>query len=344
MKFSVGYQFFAETCDYFAPSICSQKEHIDEVYFPWLDTQTCRESLSNDRGAINWQAQTRLESDIKSFKENGIKLNLLLNSNCYGERAVSDYFKNYICSIVDHIQETAKVLDTVTTTSPFAAWVVKRFFPEVKTRASVNMRIGTIQGIKHVADLFDGFYLQREFNRNMEYIRDLKKWLDNQGKTLHLLANSGCMQFCSWQIFHDNAVGHENGIKETQNINEFNTAGCWSYYKNQENWVSLLQNTWIRPEDLDNYAEFFRCVKLATRSSSKPLAVIKAYIDRRYDGNLLDLLEPNHTSLLSGYYIDNRAFPEDWFHHTSNCSGYCDECGYCKRVMTKVLKKIPASK
>jgi collagenase-like PrtC family protease len=337
MKFSVGYQFFDEYGNSFAESLCNIKQHIAEVYFSWLDTASCRSSLVNDRGQVYWEAQTVLEKDLKMLKENGIALNLLFNANCYGEKAISTYFQNYICSVVEHIQDTAGGLDSVTTTSPFVAKVVKQYFPEVKTRASVNMRIGSIKGMKYLADVFDGYYLQRDYNRDLKHIEKLKNWTDENNKSLHLLANSGCMQFCSAQTFHDNAVSHEKEIAEISNKKDFCVSACWEYYKKKENWAELLQNTWIRPEDIHHYEPYFSVLKLATRMTNRPLNVIKAYINGGYRGNLLDLLEPNHTSLLNGYYLSNSRFPNDWFDKTTNCKKECESCTYCNEVLKTIL-------
>jgi collagenase-like PrtC family protease len=339
MKFSVGYQFFDEYENSFSKSLCEIAPHIEEVYFPWLDSATCRSSLINENGHTHWQAQEALEQDLKMLKQNGIELNLLLNANCYGEKAVSNYFQNYVCSIIEHIQDIAGGLDTVTTTSPFVAKVVKQYFPSIKTRASVNMRIGTIKGMQYLSDLFDGFYLQRDYNRDFERIKKIKAWADSNNKSLHILANSGCMRFCSAQTFHDNTVAHEKELCEINNKNDFTIAMCWDYYKNKENWVSLLQNTWIRPEDIHHYETYFSSVKLATRMTNRPLNVIKAYSKGEYRGNLLDLFEPNHSSLLGELYLSNKKFPKDWFEKSSKCKGECENCNYCEGVLKEILTK-----
>lgn len=159
MKYSVGYQLFDENENSFAQSLVEMAQHIDEVYFPWVDAKTCRSSLIDKKGLIYWDGQKLLEQDLKLLSENGIKLNLLLNANCYGEDATSTYFRNYIYSLVDHIANIAGRVDCVTTTSPFAAKIIKQYFPQVKTRASVNMRIGTLEGIQYLAEYFDGFYI-----------------------------------------------------------------------------------------------------------------------------------------------------------------------------------------
>ena len=101
-----------------------------------------------------------------------------------------------------------------------------------------------------------------------------------------------------------------------------------------------MRNTWIRPEDISYYEPYFDAVKLATRQTWRPLAVVKAYIAKSHRGNLLDLFEPNHSRLIAPQYIRNAAFPEDWFTKTSNCGGNCGECGYCERVYKQVATDL----
>ena len=47
-----------------------------------------------------------------------------------------------------------------------------------KMRASVNMRVGTIQGMQYLAHLFDGYYVQRDHNRDITHLAELKEWAD----------------------------------------------------------------------------------------------------------------------------------------------------------------------
>ena len=99
----------------------------------------------------------------------------------------------------------------------------------------------------------------------------------------------------------------------------------------------LLENTWIRPEDIHHYEGLFDTVKLATRMHSHPGLVIEAYTRGSYYGNTLDLFEPGFGRALMPWIIDNKAFPEDWFERTTQCGKNCSSCGYCKTVLNRVL-------
>lgn len=340
MKFSIGYYFLDENERPFSYVLDQVGKNIDEVYFPWINIETCRTSLTDTGGYIDWSGQERLENDLVNIRKRNIRLNLLMNANCYGEKSISEYLMKNVCSTIDRIEYLVGLPDTVTTTSPAIAHIVKMYYKEIEVRASINMMIGSIQGMEYLSELFDGFYVRRENNRNLDVLKMLRKWADNNNKKLYILVNSGCMYFCSGQIFHDNLVAHEKEISQVRNIKDFNPYVCWKYYSNPDNWSDLIRNTWIRPEDIDNYYDLFPVVKIASRMSSRPAETIQAYIKGSYNGNLLNILEPGHGRLLYPNYIDNKKFPEDWFIKTSTCDRSCSKCGYCDEVFKNVLVSI----
>ncbi len=154
-----------------------------------------------------------------------------------------------------------------------------------------------------------------------------------------MLVNSGCLNFCSGQTFHDNLVAHETEIAATRNIQGWNPNVCWNFYQNQENWVAFLQNSWIRPEDVQRLSPYFMVAKLATRMHANPRGVIRAYTEGRFAGNLMDLLEPGHGRIFSPNVFDNRSFPPDWYERTTSCGKQCHRCTYCQQVLQQVLKR-----
>lgn len=337
MKFAVGYQLGEPDEPSFVELVRDYREHLAEVYFPWGDLPSGRAALASRRGYTDWSWQPRLEADLRQLRELGIGLDLLFNANCYGGQAVSRWLESQVASIIDHLGELVGLVNTVTTTSLAIARTVKHYYPDIEVRASVNMRIGTIQAMELVAGLFDGYYVQREFNRDLRHLREVKAWADSAGKKLYLLANSGCLDHCPGQSFHDNLVAHEREIDETDNIPDWTPYVCWNHYREREHWPTLLQGTWIRPEDLHHYEELFPVVKLATRQHVRPRQVIRAYVERRYGGNLLDLFEPGFGPALVPYVIHNDRFPGNWFEQTSTCGHQCHRCNYCAETLETVL-------
>ena len=337
MRFAVGFQLYEGDEEPFSQIVADYWAHISEVFFAWQDIPSGRGGAASLHGYTDWAAQRRTEEELRRIKSMGIKLDLLFNGNCYGAYALSEKLANTVISVIEYLNETIGGVDIVTTASPAVAHTVRKCFPNVELRASVNMRIGTVKGMEYLSDLFDSFHVQRDYNRDLAHLQKLREWADQAGKKLILLANSGCFAFCSGQIFHDNMVAHESEICEMNNLKDFNPYVCWRMLKKRENWPMLLQNTWIRPEDLHHYESLFDTVKLATRTHALPGLVIGAYARGYHYGNTLDLFEPGFGPALSPYVIDNTAFPSDWFERTTACNKDCRNCGYCESVLEQVL-------
>jgi len=340
MKFSVGYQLPDERGS-FVEVVRDHRDRVAEVYFPWVFEPSGRAVLNRRRGWADWRAQSELETDLRDLRRLGVRLDLLFNANCYGGRAVSKQLEQHVASIVEHVAEVADGLDAVTTTSPAVAHVVKRHFPRVEVRASVNLRIGEVAGLELAADLFDSFHVQRDYNRDLGRLAELGEWARRRGKTLHLLANSGCMRFCSGQTFHDNCVAHEAELDEQERIEGFHPHFCWRYLADRGHWPTILANTWVRPEDLHHYEAMFPVVKLATRMHAQPGLVVGAYAAGRFHGNLLDLFEPAFSRAVAPYIIDNDRFPADWFERSCELARTGGGEEYFTAVLDQVLVRPP---
>lgn len=334
LKLSVGYQYMENIS--FSSIVQSYRDSIEEVYYAWFDSPSGRSVLSGYDGYFDYGLQNIMTEELKTIKKLGIKTNLLFNANCYGEEAMSEVLRGKVYSIIDFLSKNNICPDVITTTSPAIAHMIKSEYSHIKLKASVNMKISTVKGMEYVAHLFDGFCVAKECNRNPGCLKALKKWAQGNGKTITMLANSGCMRDCSGQIFHDNMVAHESEIAKQKNIG-FLPYMCWNYLKNTENFVSVLQNTWIRPEDIDNYENLVDNVKIATRSHRLAGMVIGAYARRKYYGNLLDLFEPGFSPAFAPYIIDSSKIPDDFWMHTTKCDKNCDECDYCNRVLENAL-------
>ncbi len=342
MKYAIGYQLPEPGEPPFAEWVEPYRRHVAEVYFPWVHSPSGRADLTRRRGYVDWDGQGRLEADLRAIKAMGVGLDLLLNANCYGGRAISEHLRHEVASILDHLGQAVGGVDAVTTTSPAIAHILKTHCPQVHVRASVNMRIGTVAGMSHHADLFDSFYIQRDTNRDLDHVRRLKRWADAHGKDLLILANSGCLAFCSGQTFHDNLVAHEAEVDEMRNMTDFSPMVCRRLLADRANWPLILQATWIRPEDVHHYDGLVGVMKLATRMHAAPRLVLDAYTRGRYRGNLLDLTEPGYGPLLAPFVIDNARLPADWFDRTSTCGRRCEDCDYCRTVLDAALVELPA--
>lgn len=334
MQFSVGYRLTADG-NWFQ-MLLENRAHIKEVYFPWEGFASGRDEELPPDGMTRFDAQSAKRRELAALRDAGIGMNLLLNGNCYGADALSRSF--FLC-LGDALQEVTEDLgvSSVTTTSPVIAKFIRQNFAEPEIRSSVNMEIGTIEGMSYLSEWFDGFYLAREYNRNFAHIRKMKSWCDANGKTLHLLANSGCFNHCSAHHFHDNLVAHHAEIAKMDNAYAFQGV-CWDYLREKRHLDDYLRITnFVRPEDIRLYGEWFDCVKLATRASAHPERILRSYIEGRYIGSVMNLLEPDHSGGILPLLVENSAIPADFAEQVGACSKNCEDCNYCRQVLRKSL-------
>ena len=324
MKFQVGYQDNRSLAEY----LLKHNEKVSEVYFPWGDFTT-------GRGVIPSETVKRdLEADLRKFADAGIRLCLLLNGNCYGRQTLARSFFQHLGDTVDFLTGEYSVAG-VTTASPLIARFLRTNFPGLEIRASVNMEIGTPEGVEYLEDYFDSFYLKREYNYDRETILRMRDFCHARGKKIYLLANSGCLNFCSARTFHDNLVAHQHETAEMDNAFEFH-GECTVYLKKGDHRKELLSKTnFIRPEDVRFYDEWCDGMKLATRTNFNPLAVVSAYFSGEWRGNLLDLTEPAHSDVLLPGILSNRKIPSGYAGKRLNCIRDCQKCGYCREVQKK---------
>lgn len=321
MKFQVGYQDHRALIEY----VLKHRGQVSEVYFPWGDFTT-------GRGVISTEAEKlAMAADLRRFADAGIRLCLLLNGNCYGRHTLARSLFQKLGDAVDHLREEY-ALGGVTTASPLIARFLRKNFPGLEIRASVNMEIGTPEGVEYLKDYFDSIYLKREYNYDRATIIRMQDFCHEHGKKMYLLANSGCLNFCSARTFHDNLVAHQHEVAEMDNAFEFH-GECTVFLKKGDHRRDLLARTnFIRPEDVPLYEEWCDGMKLATRTNFNPLAVVSAYFSGRWHGNLLDLTEPAHSELLLPEILDGSKFPPEYAGKRLCCSRDCRSCGYCKKV------------
>jgi len=339
MKFSIGYKLPTE--GYSTLELVREYlDSVEEVYFALPGQSSGRAPLGRDADWTPEETRNVLFDELAAVAELGVKPVLLYNAACYGQDAISKTFAKQIVEETRYLEKTIR-LACVTTTSPFVARVLKEAGFAGEIRASVNMKLGTPRAMEPLLEMFDGFYLQRDRQRNLAYVKSMYEWTHARGKRLYLLVNSGCLRDCPFQAFHDNLVAHEAEIAKQNNPPSRFPAPCWEFLSKPENRRRILQNTWIRPEDLKQYVPYCDGMKLATRMHDNPRLVLHAYSTGKSPGNLLDLTEPSYSLLMKGEILDPGRFPDDWFETTRCCDGRCDMCDYCRNIAERAFVRVP---
>ena len=205
---AAGYQHFADGAPF--AEIALRHPSVKEVYFPWVGEPSGRPKLGFEEEDDPEELEAALKRDLTRLRAADVRLDLLLNANCYGAEAMSVALEKRIAAIVGKLDSWGCRPEVCTTASPFVARTLKASAPDIEVRASVNMRLTTIQAFRYLAPLFDSYYIGRDIQRNLETVKRFSDWCHANGKKLCMLANSGCLRNCPWQTFHDNIIAHSD--------------------------------------------------------------------------------------------------------------------------------------
>jgi len=339
-KFAVGY-FFPKPGGAFSEVVAPFLDYIAEVYYPWPGLLSARR-LQGSAETL----RTPLTASLRWCRLNRIPLDMLLNATCYGDDSAT--MKQYadIIGELRNMEELELLPDIVTTTSPFIAAAIRREYPRIELRASVNMRLGSTAALEYLGDMFDSFYICRDLQRDIDTVKLFAGWAASHHKKMCMLANSGCLRNCPWQVFHETLLSHDFAAA----VRECDALGmpsvlCAEIYRRRM-YEEILRATWIRPEDLRRYAPYVSIIKLSTRNARlDQRKILSAYTSGSYEGDLLEIIDPSFPPQLRGFMIDNSAFPPQWSEGAvaGRCASDCAHCGKCGDVLKKVLKPIPQS-
>ncbi|MBM9513310.1 hypothetical protein [Desulfogranum marinum] len=186
--------------------------------------------------------------------------------------------------------------------------------------------------------------LDRSLNRDLDALAKvaLKTHTQFPHIRLEVLANEGCLPYCPFKLSHDSyiALANINGQKNNFGFND--NLGCVNvFYKEPHR---ILFSPFIRPEDIELYYYHIDTIKLCGRSLGPAFLgrLFKAYSNRHYDGNLLDLLDATNW-LADKLYIDNGSLSFDFANMLSQCDGRCEKCGFCQELFEMIAQWQPLS-
>ena len=247
---------------------------------------------------IGWH---RFRKHVEHARSKGIAFDYLLNAadGGTGDIATPEGYRR-LRKLLDRISECG--VEWVTVVSPLFLRVIVRH-TKLKVRVSVFSRVDDERKARAWFDegahriVLDSMLV----NRDPDRLNAIMRAMAGRGE-LELLVNNRCELGCAWAPCHAADLGAASRRKTP--------APDACYFQCHTGFLKdpsrLLMQDWIRPEDLPRYEAFgYRHFKIAGRGcSTKDLvARTRAYAERRYDGNLMDLMRrgPVHIDAATGF-------------------------------------------
>ena len=228
-----------------------------------------------------------IEDYVALLHKHGIAFNYLLNSSCQGNREWTRRWQRRLTRMLERLGNMG--IRHLTVSTPYLLEAIKSRFPDFKIKVGIYAQVDTPRRAKFWEELgadainLESFSINRDFPR-LEAIREAVQC------DLQLIANHSCLPNCAMQNYHQNGYAHASDGSRTLYI-DYCFFRCSQI--RLEDPTNFIKAAWIRPEDLRVYEEMgYETFKLIERGmpSDELLKRVKAYSERRFDGNLAELL------------------------------------------------------
>jgi len=305
---------------------------------------------------------------IKACHERGLEFSYLLNAPCHGLLQYTKKGYGQIIELLEWIDQSGA--DAVTIGLPYLIDLVRKRFPRLKVKVSTTARVNTVRKALQYEDMgVEEIIIDEHINREFKTLEAIRKAVKCN---LELIVNNICLWQCPYNYEHVNHDGHASREGEEDDYCYLQYPGYLCLYRKLTDPVELLKSPWIRPEDIPHYEaigyEHFKITERFKRTSLL-LEHVKAYENRRYDGNVLDLftlprkgaftpihleyfIKPEHVNIMKIselekvfdlevrelIQMDNRKLDGfiEFFKENDCNQTTCSACRYCETVFEKV--------
>jgi collagenase-like PrtC family protease len=231
-----------------------------------------------------------LEHAVRQAHRHGIEFNYLLNASAMGNTEFSREGQRQMAELLQWIDDIG--VDSVTVANVFFLRLVKARHPRLKVRVSAHRFTDTPRKVRFWVDSGADCIVVNEVGIHREF-RVLEAMRQAAGEVeLQLIVNNWCRQDCAIAGNHAVGLSAASQTKSRGFPLDYCSLVCNDLRLREP--VNYLRANWIRPEDLHLYEEMgYHRFKIVERNTPTQLLLdrVKAYSERRYDGNLLDLVQ-----------------------------------------------------
>jgi collagenase-like PrtC family protease len=309
-----------------------------------------------------------VERYIQACHEKGLEFSYLLNAPCLGNLQYSKKGYGQLIELLQWIDESAA--DSVTIGIPYLIDLVRKRFPRFKVKVSTTARVNTVRKALQYEDMgVEEIIIDEHINREFKTLEAIRKAVKCN---LELIVNNICLWQCPYNYEHVNHDGHASREGEEEDYCYLQYPGYLCLYRKLTDPVELLKSPWIRPEDIPHYEnlgyDHFKITERFKRTSLL-LEHVRAYENRRYQGNLLDLftlprkgaftpvhleyfIKPEHVNIMKISELEkvfdlevreliqlNNQKLDGFIEYfkKNDCNRIsCSDCRYCERIFEKV--------
>ena len=241
--------------------------------------------------------RAKVADTVGKAHDRGIAFNYLLNASAMGNTEYTHEGQRQARKMLDWLADIG--VDSITVANVYFLRLIKQRYPRLKVRISSYRFTDTPRKIRFWVENGADFIVISEVSIHREF-GILRAMREAAGDTeLQLIVNNWCRLDCA--IAGNHAVALSSASRNGGRGFPLDYCSIVCNYIRLTQPVNFIRANWIRPEDLPLYEELgYHNFKVVERNTPTQVLLdrLKAYSERRYDGNLLDL-------------VQNFSYPED---------------------------------
>ena len=339
IDFSLGYNFDSSLIDEIIKlnSINISHRRISEFFGAMPESPYLSARPDNRIKNISWED---FEFHVKKMRENSIDFNYLFNAKTELKELNLTKFRGFLNKLEDI------GIKQLIAYSPDLCKVIKESNPNFEITISSVYGVRTKEQLDEVYKSgADYAYVDSIFiNRNFELLRELQK---HTKIPLKLYANVSCLSQCPNKDLHYTVLSSSDREYQVE-MNDLLFKYCST--KKLSNPTTWIQMQWIRPEDIEVYAEEgFYHFKLTDRLAPTESLILIAehYLKGISPANLFPIIERNGTkykdfidNTQNPFFVDNSKIPKDFVEHFRKgiCNSSDVHCNYCNEIAKNAIR------
>jgi collagenase-like PrtC family protease len=307
---------------------------------------------------------SQFREHLSAIHAQGREFYATMNTSDLGLREYSPGFYEALHAEIARLVEFG--VDGFVVAIPALVEWIHREYPYTRISVSTFARIRTVsQGEYYLRRGADTLVIE-EANRDVRLLRGLVE----AGARVEVLVNQTCIHDCPFRFHHLNtsSLASQTGTSHPPRF-EYPLLQCGLEVARDP--AQMIAGIFVRPEDLAVYEEQgIHRFKISGRNQTTEwiYRAAKAYSERQYRGNLLDILsfvqnrgpraalqklshEGVHPEIVApllaaldpvaDLVIDNQSFPPGFLRRiaATDCGKIsCSDCGYCASVARRVVR------
>lgn len=264
----------------------------------------------------------------------GIGFNYTFNTTCLSNQEFTEEGMYELYDFLKKINDMG--VNSITVAMPSLIEFIHNTGLDFKIKASTVCMVNSPNKAKTYEKLgVNSIVLDESINRDFGL---LKRIVDGVGVAIELITNVVCHKDCIYELFHHNQKSHDYNTCHSNKSVDYYSHRC--IMKRIEEPENILRLAWIRPEDIKYYNDigvhYFKLQGRQAVLKGNPVRAVKAYMEQRYDGDFMQLLDMFCPTNAFSVEVDNSKlddFIKPFISNGEFCKKDCQSCSYCHNYM-----------